>query len=155
MTSLPTARTLASHLPSLFQPPTALEMSVQTISLALTFCLLLLSFASIVVAFDNAGLAANSSQEMKTVIEWSRQLRTCDESADRDIPLGTSRIIYAIGDDDPRDDKSVRMHSTMGVKNVNLFDAAATSDEPADTYNITVQSRPFPISPDSDTKPGT
>ena len=42
--------------------------------LAVTFCLRLSH--SPPLAVENAGLAANSSQEMKTVIEWSRQLRT-------------------------------------------------------------------------------
>ena len=129
-------------------------MIVQVLSLVVLFSLLLLSSSLTVADDSHTSLAA--SQEMKTVIEWSRQLRTCDEAGDRDIPLsGTSRIIYAMGDEDPKDDNHVRQHSAMGVKNVNLLDSPATTAMPSDAYNMTFMSRSFPVSPDSDQKPGT
>ena len=130
-------------------------MLVQVLLLALLSSLLLLSSA-VASVDESAPSTLAPSQEVKTVIEWSRQLRTCDEVADRDIPVsGTSRVIYAIGKEDPKDDTHVNVHSLMGVKNINLLDSAATTPAPSDSHNITLMSRSFPISPDSDQKPGT
>ena len=130
------------------------SMMSRLLSFAVVASLFFLSSAFVLA--DEANSIVSASQEMKTVIEWSRQLRTCDAAADRDIPLsGTSRVIYAIGDEDPKDDTHVKVHSAMGVKNVNLLDSPSTTPMPADTHNITFMSRSFPISPDSDQKPGT
>ena len=129
-------------------------MRCQLLSFVVLSCLLLLSFAAPIADEFHHSLAA--SQEMKTVLEWSRQLRTCDDAGDSDIPLsGTSRVIFAAGDEDPTDDTHVRQHSQMGLKNVNLLDSPVTAPMPADAYNISVMSRSFPISPVSDQKPGT
>ena len=88
--------------------------------------------------------SSSSANVTKTVLQWSRQLRTCDDDADSDIPnTGTSRIIYALGDDDPASDNAVRKHSYTGVKNVNLFNPPADLPMPADADEVVIMTSPF------------
>ena len=104
-----------------------------------------------------APVSAASPGVSKTVLQWERQLRTCDTAADFDIEPagGTSRVIYAIGDADPTSDSAVRRHSTMGVKNLNLLASEPTPPMPSDTRSYTFMSRPFPIDKDTLTAPST
>ena len=101
-------------------------------------------------------VSAASPNVTKTVLQWSRSLRTCDGAADMDVDMqGTARLIYAIGDKDPSSDTSVGFHSTMGVKNVNLMDKPSTPDIPPDSDITAVLSRPFAIDKDTLTAPST
>ena len=93
----------------------------------------------------------------KTVLQWERQLRTCDAAADFDIDPtgGTSRVLWAIGDSDPTADSAVKRHSARGVKNLNLLDSQPTSPTPSDAVTTSIMSRPFPIDKDTLTAPST
>ena len=102
-------------------------------------------------------VTSTSPSVHKTVLQWERQLQTCDpHGADLDIDLtGTSRVIYAIGGRDPTSDTTVPFHSTMGVKNVNLLDSPTTPQLPDVTEQHRVMSRPFPIDKNTLTAPST
>ena len=103
-------------------------------------------------------VTSNSSDVTKTVLQWSRQLRTCDSEADMEVELtGTSRVIYALGDQQPLSDEKVGIHSTMGVKNVNLMSTPFTPDIPSDVIHTPFMTRPFPIDANTSSldSPGT
>ena len=103
-------------------------------------------------------VSADSAAVTKTVLQWSRQLRTCDADADSDIETsGTTRVIYALGDRDPATDSSVTIHSTTGVKNVNLMSSPSTPQMPVDAQEVAFMTRPFPIDKDTSSlsSPGT
>ena len=141
--------------------------SMSHLLLLAVLCLLVLPFLSARVhqashltpAFPSPlpHVTAASPSVHKTVLQWERQLQTCDPNgADMDIDLtGTSRVIYAIGDADPASDSAVRVHSRMGVKNVNLMDSPSTPAMPDLTERHHVMSRPFPIDKNTLTAPST
>ena len=99
--------------------------------------------AADLLAVSSSNSAPLSANVTKTVLQWSRQLRTCDSADDADITSGTARVIYALGDDEPASDTAVTKHSYTGVRNVNLFNALPDPPMPAGVTRTTLMTRPF------------
>ena len=96
---------------------------IQTISISTSPSIMMLRILLLVAIVSLYTACAADGTVNKTIIEWQRQLRTCDAVGDMDIPLtGTSRLLYAIGDNKPTADDDIDYHRTRGIKNINLLD---------------------------------
>ncbi|KAL4218772.1 DBH-like monooxygenase protein 1 [Mactra antiquata] len=91
--------------------------------------------------------------EFGTVLKFVRKIRTCDDSEDENIQLGTSRVIYAYGQQDPVSEDSINYHGTSrGTKSVALLSMNAELDQlPADSRHYDFLNKNYVVPNDTTT----
>jgi len=74
-------------------------------------------------------LISGTENNGRTVIKFSRKIDTCDK---QDIKLqeGTSKVIFALNDNDPESPESVMQHTFRGVRSILLLNSQGNRNAP-------------------------